>query len=262
MVKIALDAGHGINTAGKRTPDGEREWAFNNAVLLACVNRLNQFNGVEIRRLDDPSGKTDTPLAVRTNVANLWKADVLVSIHHNANAGSWGSHGGVETYVDPTASQASFNIAAVVHPLIVEAMSLRDRGVKVKNLHMTRESRMPAILTEGGFMDSTTDIPALRSSARLVLQGEAIADGLAIYFDLKEKYIPAKKEDEELKFSSPALKKETETSLVSKAHRQIIVDAAVKAGAHASWADKLANGTLTDADLLGLAVKYTVSINK
>lgn len=71
-----------------------------------------------------------------------------------------------------------------------------------------------------------------------------------------------KKEEEELKFSSPTLKSETETSLLSKAHRQIIVDAAVKAGAHASWADKLANGTLTDADVLGLAVKYTVAVNK
>lgn len=70
------------------------------------------------------------------------------------------------------------------------------------------------------------------------------------------------KEDEELKFSSPTLQKETETSLLSKAHRQIIVDAAVKAGAHVSWADKLVNGTLTDADVLGLAVKYTVAVNK
>jgi len=71
-----------------------------------------------------------------------------------------------------------------------------------------------------------------------------------------------KKEDEELKFSSPTLKAETETSLVSKAHRQIIVAAAIKAGAHSSWADKLGNNTLTDADVLGLAVKYTVAANK
>ncbi|KAA0944144.1 XlyB [Sporosarcina sp. ANT_H38] len=70
------------------------------------------------------------------------------------------------------------------------------------------------------------------------------------------------KEDEEMKFSSPALKLETEISLASKAHRQIIVDAAIKAGAHASWADKLVNNTITDADVLGLAVKYTVAVNK
>lgn len=44
------------------------------------------------------------------------------------------------------------------------------------------------------------------------------------------------KEDEELKFSSPTLKSELETSIASKAHRQIIVCAAIKAGAHSSWA--------------------------
>ncbi|KAA0965815.1 hypothetical protein FQ087_05985 [Sporosarcina sp. ANT_H38] len=65
-----------------------------------------------------------------------------------------------------------------------------------------------------------------------------------------------------MKFSSPALKLETETSLASEAHRQIIVAAANKAGAHVSWADKLGNNTLTDADVLGLAVKYTVAVNK
>jgi len=70
------------------------------------------------------------------------------------------------------------------------------------------------------------------------------------------------KEDEELKFSSPTLKSETETSLLSRAHRQIIVAAAVKAGAHASWADKLGTNTLTDADVFGVAVKYTVAVNK
>jgi len=73
---------------------------------------------------------------------------------------------------------------------------------------------------------------------------------------------PSKKEGDELKFSSPSLKAETEVSLSSKVRREIIVAAAVKAGAHASWADKLANGTLTDADVLGLAVKYTVAANK
>lgn len=71
-----------------------------------------------------------------------------------------------------------------------------------------------------------------------------------------------KKEDDELKFSSPSLKAETDLSLSSKARREIIVAAAIKAGAHSSWADKLANNTLTNADVLGLAVKYTVAVNK
>lgn len=209
MVKIALDAGHGINTAGKRTPDGEREWSFNNKVLLTCVDELNKYNNVQILRLDDPTGKSDTPLVARTNQANRFKANVLVSIHHNANSGRWGNWGGVETYVDNTASKASRVIADIIHPKIVGAMGLRNRGVKTSNLHMTRESRMPAILTEGGFMDSTTDVGALRSDDKLKAQGVVIAEGLAEYFKLTLKTVakPVEKEVDEMAEQLPKTQK-------------------------------------------------------
>lgn len=261
MVKIALDAGHGINTAGKRTPDGEREWTFNSKVLLACSARLNKYQDVQILRLDDPTGNTDVPLATRTNKANAWKADALVSIHHNAFDGKWGSHGGVETLVQEIiASKASKDIAAIINPLIVKAMGLRDRGVKSKNNHMTRVSNMPAILTEGGFMDSKTDIPALRSDAKLKAQGEAIADGLAAYFKLKLKVVgtPAPpKEDEELKFSSPTVRKAYEKLLESKATQEIVINGGIKAGAfNASWRTKWENKELAPDDIVGLAVLF------
>lgn len=187
MVKIALDAGHGLDTPGKRTPDGEREWSFNDKVLRAAWERLSQYGGVQLKRLDDPTGNTDVSLGARTSAANAWGADVLVSIHHNANTGRWGAHGGVESLVQTTASKASRDIAEAIHPRVVRAMGLRDRGIKSANLHMTRESRMPAILIEGGFMDSTTDIVALRDNVRLKAQGFAIAEGLAEYFKLRPK---------------------------------------------------------------------------
>lgn len=187
MVKIALDAGHGINTPGKRSPADEREWSFNNKVLLAAIERLNMYYNVQILRLDDPTGRTDIPLRTRTNKANSWNADVLVSIHHNALAGRWHSGGGVETFTQPGSSRASEQIADIINPRIVSAMGLRNRGTKKMNLHMTRESKMPAILTEGGFMDSTVDILALRDVNKLKAQGYAIADGLAQYFKLKLK---------------------------------------------------------------------------
>ena len=187
VVKIALDAGHGMITAGKCTPDGEREWSFNNIVILAAQKALLEYEGVQILRLDDPTGRTDVPLRTRTDRANAWEADVLVSAHHNALAGVWGSHGGVETFVHPTGRRASYDLADVVQPLIAKAMGLRNRGVKQLNLHMVRESNMTAILTEGGFMDSTTDIGALRNTAKLQAQGRAIAEGLAQYYKLKRK---------------------------------------------------------------------------
>lgn len=272
--KVGLDAGHSFYTKGKRTPNDEREWTFNNKVLLACQSRLNQYRDVEILRLDDPTGKTDIPLTTRTNKANAWKADILVSIHHNANTGKWGSWGGTETFT--SGSVASRKLANCVHPRIVKAMGLRDRGVKVMNLHMLRESIMPSVLTEGAFMDSTTDITTLRDDSKLREQGEAIADGIASYFGLtlknpqqvasahkpKSKAPNKKEEEEELKFTSGTLKKETEFSLSSKAHRELIVEAAIKSGYSTSWRDKLKDGTITDGDLLALAAGTVVKENK
>ncbi|BAQ10650.1 N-acetylmuramoyl-L-alanine amidase [Bacillus sp. OxB-1] len=189
MVKIVMDAGHGLPTPGKRSPDGEKEWDFNNQVVLACIAKLQSYGGVDVLRVDDPTGRRDVPLRERTDRANRWQADVYVAVHHNANSGTWGDWSGVETYTydHPQANPKSVDLARLVHPRIVRAMGLADRGLKRANLHVLRETAMPAILTEGGFMDSTIDILALRSAARLQAQGEAIAEGLAAYFDFREK---------------------------------------------------------------------------
>ncbi|GAF63634.1 hypothetical protein BTS2_0525 [Bacillus sp. TS-2] len=185
MTKIvAVDAGHGLNTPGKRTPDGEREWTFNNRVALALIKELGKYD-VKIVRLDDPTGRTDVSLSARTNKANREKADLLISIHHNANTGTWGSWGGTETYHHPDDSKG-MAIAQALHPILVRTMSLRDRGIKSANFHMLRESNMPAILTEGGFMDSTTDIVRMRNNSVLDRTGRELANGIASYLNLKE----------------------------------------------------------------------------
>src|SRR5699024_10529343 len=94
---IAYGAGHGINTPGKRTPDGEREWSFNNVVATAFGNRMKTY-GAELLRTDDPTGKRDVPLIERTNKANKANADIYISFHHNAYLSKWGTWTGTETF--------------------------------------------------------------------------------------------------------------------------------------------------------------------
>ncbi|GKV69969.1 hypothetical protein NCCP2716_24670 [Sporosarcina sp. NCCP-2716] len=188
-MKIVLDAGHGLGTPGKRTPDGEPEWAFNNTVLLAAEAALAAFKDVRILRTDDPSGRRDVPLQERTDRANAWNADLFVSFHHNANTGAWGDWGGTETFTLDArrANPKSADLARILQPAIVRAMGLRDRGVKKRNLHVLRETHMPAVLIEGGFMDSRTDIRALRDPARLQAQGVAAASAIAAWFGLTKR---------------------------------------------------------------------------
>lgn len=195
MAIIAIDAGHGMNTPGKRTPAGEREWSFNNKVALATIKYLNQYQDVKIIRLDDPTGKIDVPLRTRTDNANRNKADVLVSIHHNANTGKWGSWTGTETFIHSSNPSGAKRLAEIVQPKLVKAYGLRNRGVKLANFHMLRESRMTAILTEGGFMDSTIDIVKLRNDKVLDAAGKAIAEGVAEYLKLKKKPTPVKSDE-------------------------------------------------------------------
>lgn len=187
--KVAIEAGHGGNgsTPGKRSPDGEYEWNFNDKVVRAVIEELNKYENVEIRRLDDASGKTDVPLKRRTDEANAWGANIYISVHHNANTGKWGNHTGTETFTYIGSNPRSEKLASIVHPLLVQAMGLRDRGLKKANFYVLRETKMPAILVECGFMDSLIDIKKLRDDKVLKRAGQKIAEGIAIYGGLKKK---------------------------------------------------------------------------
>src|SRR5690606_34194235 len=189
MVKIAIDAGHGGSgsTPGKRTPDGEYEWNFNNKVVKAAIKYLNEYKDVEILRLDDPTGKTDVPLKTRTDKANKWGADIIISYHHNALAGKWGTHGGTEVFTYIGEWPDAERLAKLTLERLLKAYGLRNRGLKKANFHMLRESKMPAILVEGGFMDSTIDIKKMRDDKVLDAAGKAVAEGAVDYFGLKKK---------------------------------------------------------------------------
>lgn len=207
MKKVAWSAGHGRHTAGKRSPSDEREWTFNTKVVTAGMLYLAKYENVQQLRVDDTSGNSDISLSARTNEANNWGADIYVSSHHNALTGVWGDHSGVETFLmTPRGDNPkSLKLAQAIHPKVLKVMGLTDRGIKDINFHELRETDMPAVLVEGGFMDSRIDIKKMRDDKFLRAQGEAIAQGIAEYFGLKLKGSvttvsnPVKEEDEMLK---------------------------------------------------------------
>lgn len=188
---VAYCAGHGKHTPGKRSPSGkfeEREWFFNNEVVKAFEAELKKYD-VRLLRTDDPTGERDVPLSERTNKANRANADIYISFHHNAYKSRWDNHTGVETYYYRTSTRGKA-LAQVVHKAVVKAYGLRDRGLKTNNLHITRETKMPAVLIEGGFMDSTIDIKKLRDKKVLQTAGREVARAVVQYLKLKPKQVP------------------------------------------------------------------------
>lgn len=189
MKKIVLDVGHGYNTPGKRTPKDVREWTLNNDVCGYVAAILTHYN-VEVIRSDDVTGKTDVALQMRTNTINRVNADMSISIHHNANTGSWGEWTGVEVYFHASKPKRDANLAELFVKEISKLTGLKNRTAKCNlNLHMVRETNptIPSVLCEGGFMDSIIDEPIITSAKGQRAYAQAVANVCISYLKLEKK---------------------------------------------------------------------------
>lgn len=176
MTLIILDAGHGPNTPGKRTPDGKlREYQFN-SIVAALVGDLLMKEGITVRYTHESS--RDVPLNERTALANRLRADAFVSIHANAFGTGWTTAQGIETFIYPQASTSSGILANSVQKALISACQRPDRGVKKADFAVLRNTHMPAILAECGFMSNQAEAALLQSKAYQLQCARAIAFGI------------------------------------------------------------------------------------
>jgi N-acetylmuramoyl-L-alanine amidase len=160
---IALDDGHGIGTPGKRTPYIKslgrqiRENEFNEAVTFYLKEELERCG---FRTLLTAPTDYDTPLTMRTNLANSMGADILISNHFNAMDGEFDGPGkdpeGMSIHIYPGAKNGR-KLAEHVANYLKLGTKQKYRGIVEQNLHMTREFNRAAILIENGFMDNEVE---------------------------------------------------------------------------------------------------------
>lgn len=184
-MKIMLDAGHGYTTAGKRSPDGMREYEFNRVVANYTKTLLESHQNVTVYFAH--SDKQDVPLKVRTDEANRLMVDCYVSIHANAFGTNWNDANGIETYIHPIRPKNTTELAQKVHKNLIISTGLRDRGLKEANFHVLRETTMAAVLVECGFMTNREDAKHLHSDTFRKTCSEAIVKGVVDHFKLKKK---------------------------------------------------------------------------
>lgn len=185
-MKIGLDAGHGLRTAGKQTPDGIKEWTLNDKVRDKVVAILKDYD-VEIINTDNDEGNKDEGLTTRRTMYVNAKVDAAASIHHNAFKGKWGTHTGVGVYVDKNCTAKDMELAEAIYKRLVEYIGLKGRGIKKENFTVINQNKVPAVLIEGGFMDSTIDYPVITSEKGQDAYARAVAEGLIDFLGLKKK---------------------------------------------------------------------------
>lgn len=196
MFKIAYSAGHYLDTPGKRLPkeldkNETREWVLNDRVADHFAAAAAEYEGVQLLRTDDPTGKTFLDLPDRAKKANDWKADLYLDIHHNA-AGRVFSGGGVESYCYPDSVRGKV-FRDAVYDAVIAAGGLRGNRAnpkQEKKFDILALSYMPAVLMEYGYMDSAADAPVILTDAYAKKVAQGTMAGIAKAAGLKKKAAP------------------------------------------------------------------------
>lgn len=192
---VCVDNGHGIDTAGKRSPDGrlrEYKWARECADLLVAAL---QADGITAKRIVTE----DTDISLRERCARVNKickeygtSNVLcISIHNNAagNEAKWMSARGFTAHVAKNASNNSKRLAkclwdAAIKHGVQGNRNIPSCGYIVQNLAMCRDTNCPAVLTENLFQDNKEDVEFLLSDTGKQTMVAVHVEGIKAYLGL------------------------------------------------------------------------------
>lgn len=186
-MKVYIDPGHGGQDPGAQG-HGLDEKDLTLAIALKLRSILqNDYENVDVKM--SRSSDTTRSLSQRSSDANTWDADFFLSIHINAGPSS---AQGYEDYIYSGLSNSSktAQYQDIIHAEVMKMNQLKDRGQKKANFHVLRETNMPAILTENGFISNDHDAALMKQSAWIQKVAQGHANGIAKAFGLKRKPTP------------------------------------------------------------------------
>jgi N-acetylmuramoyl-L-alanine amidase len=182
QLTVVVDAGHGGKDPGAVASDGTREKDLNLEVAKKLEKYLNAMGFKTIMtRKDD----TFVELGGRTDIANLNYADFFISVHFNAFNKTTN---GIETLYYPNTVSEEYTVnhrkvADIFHQEVVSATGRGSRGINARpNLYVLNKTKMPAILSELGFMTNPEELALMKTDKYKEDAARALAVSILKYF--------------------------------------------------------------------------------
>ena len=145
---------------------------------------VEEYEGVTVKMSREKDATVS--LNQRTNAANNWNATFFLSIHINAGGGT-----GFESYRYVQNGSSTTMTAQKISMLLCCLPRIgKDRAKSGQTFMFSGNPKMPAVLTENGFIDTASDAAKLKDTSFLKKLGRAHAQGLAKTFGLKKKAPP------------------------------------------------------------------------
>src|SRR5207302_1416123 len=167
---VVIDAGHGGFDRGgiprQRVPESMMN--LDVALRLQTVLQAYGYRVVMTRDRD-----VFIPLGTRVAIANSYRDAIFVCIHFNATPRS--SANGIETYFY---SSQSLPLASAIHYYVAGGAPTPNRGVRRRGFYVLRNTRIPSVLVECGFLTNATEAQYAQSAAYQQKLAEEIARGV------------------------------------------------------------------------------------
>ncbi|MCH9612989.1 MAG: N-acetylmuramoyl-L-alanine amidase LytC [Chlamydiia bacterium] len=176
---IVLDPGHGAFDMGSQHDKCvEKDMNLKTAFIVKKYLALKGYRVILTRSRDE-----FVPLEKRAQIANNCNCHLFVSLHYNA-AKAEQAHG-IEVYYYKSTNEERLNkskkFADKVLKSMIAATNARSRGIKTGNFCVIRETNMPAILVEGGFITNPNESKQLLEEKYIEKIGRSIANGIDQY---------------------------------------------------------------------------------
>lgn len=191
---IVVDIGHGGTDRGAKA---NQPYCEEKKLCLLTGRLVKQYlDQLGYRVIMTRNTDQFLPLKKRVEIASQARANIFVSVHFNSSR-SPQAHG-IEVFFfdskeNKTKAAASQKLADSVLSRVIRRTHARSRGVKKGNFYVIRETKMPAILVEGGFISNSDERKQLKSRAYQEKIAQGIADGVDQYFKARWKNAKKKK---------------------------------------------------------------------
>ncbi len=176
---VVIDPGHGGPDPGAIGIGGIRETDVVLEVSKIVKDLLSE-KGVKVRLTR--KNEVDLDLPPRVSFANNTDADIFVSIHANASRGKRRDINGLETFYY-RGWRGRLLAKRIQQQILRVSPGSPDRGVKQGRFYVIKNTRMPAVLVEVGFLTGRLDSRRLEKTTHRKRLAYAIAKGILEYLD-------------------------------------------------------------------------------
>ncbi|WP_079266784.1 GBS Bsp-like repeat-containing protein [Streptococcus suis] len=197
---VYIDPGHGGRDSGA-SYGGVHE----KNLALSVSNKLREnllkygINVLMTRTGDyDVDFKTE-----RSRMTNASNADLFISVHFNATGAGVSNSSGIETYWyqydpeyqpkinkemhnNPTRLAESEILANKVQESLIKETGAVNRGARRETFAVLRETAIPAILVELGFMDNPSELQVIKQDSYHTRLAKALAQGVMNWYGAVE----------------------------------------------------------------------------